>query len=139
MAARADATTEAATAGGHTHETVHETTKHDSDINLEEAWGANVKRTYDEHQTYDHDSRVRSRADWEDQRQMRMRHAEELHTVRMQLFQNAVETANMASKQALRDAELASDRKWNVDEVAAVTAVVLDRLVDMAKTNSGDE
>jgi len=41
-----------------------------------------------------------------------------LKNVALQAVQNAVETANMVSKDALRDRALATDRLWNVDEVA---------------------
>lgn len=39
-----------------------------------------------------------------------------------QSLQNAVETANMVSKQAVRHGDLSIDRIWNNDEVAALTA-----------------
>lgn len=39
-----------------------------------------------------------------------------------QALQNAVETANMISKQAVRHGDVAIDRQWNVDEVSALTA-----------------
>ena len=39
-----------------------------------------------------------------------------------QSLQNAVETANMISKQAVRHGDLSIDRIWNNDEVAALTA-----------------
>ena len=60
-----------------------------------------------------------------------------------QALQNAVETANMVSKQAVRHSDLAIDRQWNINETdqlsaktgvqqdaiaAAVTAAVLDAL-----------
>lgn len=48
-----------------------------------------------------------------------------------QALQNAVETANMVGKQAVRHSDLAIDREWNVDEVAqavAKTAVFSDAI-----------
>lgn len=43
-------------------------------------------------------------------------------TIANQSLQNAVETANMVSKQAVRHGDLSIDRIWNNDEVAALTA-----------------
>ena len=51
-----------------------------------------------------------------------------------QALQNAVETANMVGKQAVRHSDIAIDRQWNVDEVAqlvAKTAVSLDAIAAM--------
>lgn len=39
-----------------------------------------------------------------------------------QALQNAVETANMVSKQAVRHSDLAIDRHWNIDEVSSLSA-----------------
>ena len=53
------------------------------------------------------------------------------HNVANQALQNAVETANMISKQAVRHGDIAIDRQWNVDEVAqlvAKTPVFLDAI-----------
>lgn len=64
------------------------------EIGKDEAWFANVKRTYDIAQT----------------------HTENLNTVSLQALQNAVETANLVSKQSVRHSDVAMDRQWNVDE-----------------------
>ena len=37
-------------------------------------------------------------------------------TIANQALQNAVETANMVGKQAVRHGDIAIDRQWNVDE-----------------------
>ena len=54
-----------------------------------------------------------------------------------QALQNAVETANMVGKQAVKHADLACDRMWNVDEqawaVEAIVEAVLARLTQMGK------
>jgi hypothetical protein len=39
-----------------------------------------------------------------------------------QALQNAVETANMVGKQAVRHGDIAIDRQWNVDEQALLVA-----------------
>lgn len=128
MAANTDAATDAATAAGqaaggtHTTGTSFRDDRVLEDVGLGEAWGVNTKRTYDMHQTYDHESMIRARADWEDNRTSRARQAEDLHNLKMQTLQNAVETANMVGKQAVRHSDLAIDRQWNVDEVAQLIA-----------------
>ncbi len=45
-----------------------------------------------------------------------------------QALQNAVETANMVSKQAVRHADLAVDRQWNIDEQGYTAASILDAM-----------
>jgi len=86
----------------------------------ERSWDANVKRTYDEYQDI---SLERAR--------LNNRHAEQVSNLAVQALQNAVETANLISKQAVRHADLAIDRQWNIDEVAqlvARTPVFLDAI-----------
>jgi hypothetical protein len=102
----------------------HQSTSHESDqdIGADEAvaaglagqtnaWLANVKRTYDEYQQ-------ESLADVRRSRQ----HANNIDNLAVQALQNAVETANMVGKQAVRHSDIAIDRQWNVDEVSTLTA-----------------
>jgi hypothetical protein len=42
-----------------------------------------------------------------------------------QALQNAVETANMVGKQAVRHGDVAIDRQWNVDEQGFTVAEIL--------------
>ncbi len=49
-----------------------------------------------------------------------------VHAVCLQALQNSVETANMVSKQAVRHADLAVDRQWNVDEQGYQVADILN-------------
>ncbi len=64
------------------------------------AWGANRKRTFDEYQNESlNDSRT-------------------FRNLSTQAIQNAIETANMVSKQAVRHSDLAIDRQWNSDQEA---------------------
>jgi len=71
----------------------------------------NAKRTYDAYQDLDIQEARRVQ-----------RYADDLHALTMQTMQNAVESANMVSKQAIRHGDLAIDRQWNVDEVAQLVA-----------------
>ncbi len=40
------------------------------------------------------------------------------HVITSQLFQNAVENANLIAKRTIAGFEIASDRQWNLDEVS---------------------
>ena len=94
------------------------------EVGKDEAWFANIKRTYDEYQDVAlslnrelnaHVVKVMSDA----------------QTLTNQIQQNAIESANMVSKQAIRHSDIAIDRQWNVDEVAelvAKTPVFLDAI-----------
>jgi hypothetical protein len=75
---------------------------------------ANIKRTYDEYQGVSLDQQ---RA---------------LNQLSVQALQNSVETANMVSKQAVRHSDLAIDRQWNLDEVAALAAGAHPTIVALA-------
>lgn len=122
-----------ATGGAHQHESAMTERKHMADTGVEEAhsgavldqtraWNAKVDRTYEEHETYAHDSRLRARADWEDARDMRRRQAEDLHQLKIQVMQNALVTTDMLAKQAVAHRDIAIDREWNIDEVAKLVA-----------------
>jgi len=85
---------------------------------------ANMKRTYDEYQqaglTSIHDSHSYVQKILNDSQL----HFNTQQNIATQALQNAVETANMVSKQAVRHADIAIDRQWNVDEVAQLVAQV---------------
>ena len=98
----------------------------------ERSWDANVKRSYDEFQ----------QESLETIREMRtffsklLTDAQQFDNARQsianQSLQNAVETANMVSKQAIRHTDLAIDRQWNIDEVshlAAGSVVSVDAII----------
>ncbi len=74
-------------------------------VEQSEAWFANIKRTYDQYQTLD--TKAINDAN---------KHAAVLDNLSTQALQNAVESANMISKQAIKHADVACDRIWNVDE-----------------------
>lgn len=65
----------------------------------------NAKRSYDQAQTTDHITQYGD-----------MNHRQNLNQLSVQALQNAVETANMVGKQAVRHSDIAIDRQWNLDE-----------------------
>lgn len=85
---------------------------------------ANIKRTYDEYQDLSLEQcRANQRAveklvsdaqQYDNQRQV----------IANQALQNAVETANMVGKQAVRHGDIAIDRQWNVDEQDVAVASI---------------
>jgi hypothetical protein len=137
----------------HGVESLHTTTRDAADIGVDEgwsagvlddakAWFANVKRTYDEHQSYDREGAGFRRSHDLDGAGRLHHHFDRMATqaldfdaqmraIVVQRMQNTAETDNMVAKQAMRHSELAIDRIWNVDEVAqlvAKTPVFLDAL-----------
>lgn len=74
----------------------------------------NGKRTYDEQQQLSLESSRRGRT-----------HKDSIDTITLQALQNAVETANMVSKQAVRHSDIAIDRQWNIDEQGFTVAEIL--------------
>ena len=99
--------------------------------NAFDAWFANIKRTYDEYQDLSL-TQARSNQAYADKvLSDSQQHDNARQNIANQSLQNAVETANMVSKQAVRHADIAIDRQWNVDEVAqlvAKTPVFLDAI-----------
>ena len=75
---------------------------------------ANMKRTYDLHQTLD--TKAINDAN---------KHAAVLDNLATQALQNAIESANMISKQAIKHADVACDRIWNIDEQGYTAADIL--------------
>ena len=101
------------------------------EVGKDEAWFANIKRTFDEYQQVSLDH-IRQN-DVYIQKVISDAQADtiEKRNITNQALQNAVETANMISKQAVRHGDIAIDRQWNVDEVAqlvAKTAISLDAI-----------
>ena len=109
----------------------------------DEAWFANIKRTYDEFQQESLESIRRNRSYVDKVLSDAQQFDGQRQAIANQSLQNAVETANMVSKQALRHTDIAIDRQWNIDEVsnlavgstvsinaiaAAVAAAVVDAL-----------
>jgi hypothetical protein len=104
------------------------------EVGKDEAWFANIKRTYDEFQqesletirgNRSYVSKVISDAQQNDQvrqniaNQALQNAVETANMVGKQTLRhsdNIIETANMTGKQAARHADVAIDRQWNVDE-----------------------
>lgn len=95
---------------------------------------ANMKRTYDEYQNAS--LKVGSDA---------QSHFNDVQNISTQALQNAVETANMVGKQAVRHGDIAIDRQWNIDEVAhlishtpifkdAISAAVVSAMAEALKS-----
>jgi len=82
----------------------------------DEAWFANVKRMYDEYQHESLESIRRNRSYVDKILLDAQQHDNVRQDIANQALQNAVETANMVGKQAVRHSDLAIDRQWNVDE-----------------------
>ena len=88
----------------------------------ERSWDANVKRTYDEYQQLSLESARRNRTTVDKFLTDAIQNDNTRQNIANQALQNAVETANLTGKQAVRHADLAIDRQWNMDEVAIVAA-----------------
>jgi hypothetical protein len=101
-------------------------TNTDSDIGVTEAWSANVKRTYDVHQTYDLESMQRNRLHFDAFISEQTKHLSQLHALSLITLKDA----QVASK-------LGDDRVWNVNETDAFATIlagkVAEELVGKAK------
>lgn len=85
----------------------------------------NMKRTYDEYQHESLESIRRNRTVVDRMAGLSVDHDSQIRNLSMQALQNAVETANLVGKQAVAHRDIAIDREWNVDEVAAIAAAVI--------------
>ena len=138
--ARTEAATAAGQAAGATSSRQFEQGGHKeaTDINTEEALSAlqalqaggskvaadmvfaNLKRTYDLHQSIDTRGLVNAAS-----------FDQGVNNVALQALQNAVETANMVGKQAVRHGDVAINGQWTLDFVAdAVIAKVLAKMAE---------
>ena len=82
----------------------------------------NMKRTYDEYQNVSLADIGRNRVYVDKVLSDAQAQTQTERNIANQALQNAVETANMVSKQAVRHSDIAIDRQWNVDEVSTLTA-----------------
>lgn len=92
------------------------------EIGKDEAWFANVKRTYDAYLHLGLEACKRSQSHFDKVISDAQKHSENVNSVALQALQNAVETANKVGKQSVSHRDLAVDRMWNQDEVSALTA-----------------
>ena len=102
------------------------------DIGTSEAWQVNLKRMHDE---YQHESLTDIRAKrthFDNKISNTAANDEAREKLNLQATQNAIETANMVAKQAVRHSDMAIDRQWNVDEQSAFVSKVLNSIQDPA-------
>jgi len=93
------------------------------DIGQDEAWAVNLKRLVEDSLSVSAEvaatgveSIKRNRAIVDKIISDAQQYDNQRQNIANQALQNAVETANMVSKQAVRHSDLAIDRQWNVDE-----------------------
>jgi len=91
-----------------------------------QAWFANIKRTYDEYMSESLETIRTQRTAMQKLLSDAQQHDNQRQAIATQALQNAVETANMVGKQAVRHSDLAIDRQWNVDEQAHVVNRILN-------------
>jgi hypothetical protein len=90
---------------------------------------SNQKRTYDEYQHESLESIKRNRSYVDKILSDNHSHDERSKNIANQALQNAVETANMVSKQAVRHGDIAIDHQWNVDEQGYQVAAIISRMM----------
>lgn len=66
--------------------------------------------------------------------QRALRNQDVFDNLTTQLLQNAIETANMLSKQAVRHVDLATDRIWNVNETDAYSVQAIKAVADILRS-----
>ncbi len=94
-------------------------TNTDSDIGITEAWSANVKRTYDVHQTYDMETKERNRLHFDTIMSEQTKHLAQLNAISLQ----AITNNQNASK-------LAIYRQGNVDETDAFATILASKVAE---------
>ena len=100
---------------------------------LFDAWFANMKRTYDEYQHESLESIRYNRSYVAKVLSDAQQNDNTRQNIANQALQNAVETANLVGKQAVRHAELAIDRQWNVNETDALATALAAKISDNLK------
>jgi len=112
----------------------------DSDIGVTEAWSSNVKRTYDIHQSYDHEVMVRNRTHFDNLVSEQLTHLADVHQLALQSLANNQNQSNTANNQMITLAHVATDRIWNINEtdLAAKSAAIITDMVlaEMAKRSA---
>ena len=83
---------------------------------------ANMKRTYDEYQQASLESIKQNQSYVQKILGDAQSHFNAQQNIATQALQNSVVTSDMVAKQAVRHADIAIDRQWNVDEVANLVA-----------------
>ena len=92
----------------------------DRDVRVDEAWKANIKRTYDEMQQESLETTKAVRKQMND-----------VHALTIQVMQNAIENANLAAKRSL-------DHWDNVKVLAdTATGAAADAMIDQSPPDEG--
>jgi cell wall-associated NlpC family hydrolase len=89
---------------------------------------ANAKRTYDEYQQESLESIKRNRTYVDKVLSDALQYDNQRQVIANQSLQNAVETANMVGKQAVRHGDIAIDRQWNLDEQVWGTEAIINAI-----------
>lgn len=107
---------------------------------MDEFWKAmmsnlanNMKRTYDEYQNQSLESVKQFQAYIQKVISDAQDNTEAQRTIANQALQNAVETANMVGKQAVRHGDIAIDRQWNVNETDAYATIMATLIAEKLK------
>ena len=95
------------------------------EIGKDESWFASIKRTYDEFQQESLESIRRNRSHIDKIVSDAEQYDNQRQVIANQALQNAVETANMIGKQAVRHGDIAIDNQWNPVEQGAGEAMVI--------------
>jgi len=103
------------------------------EVGKDEAWFANIKQTYDVQQNLVVNALKQATQELAQTNAQTAAHTANVNGLALQAMQNAIETANAVSKQAVRHADIAIDHQWNVDEQAVATTIVTKVLAEMAK------
>jgi len=101
----------------------------------ERSWDANVKRTYDEFQQESLETVRQHRTLFDKILTDAQQFDNQRQVIANQALQNAVETANMTAKQAVRHGDVAIDKQWNLEpsEAAAQSQVLPAFWMDLVK------
>jgi len=91
-------------------------------VDQSETWFANIKRTYDEFQQESLEAIREQRTLFTKLVTDAQQYDNQRQNIANQALQNAVETANLTGKQAVRHGDIAIDRQWNLDEVSHLSA-----------------
>lgn len=118
----------------------------------DEAWFANIKRTYDEYQQVSLESTKNNQAYVAKVVSDAQVDTEAKRNIANQALQNAVETANMIGKQAVAHRDIAINKEWNLEpseaaaqahvlpvaQVEAIRAVVVAILTELGLVGKKD-
>jgi len=98
----------------------------DSDIGIPEAWSANVKRTYDIHQSYDMESQTQNRTQYNVLQSQLQTHLANVNQLALQSLANNQNQSNLCNT-------LSIDRAWNVNETDAFAVLLNGMVADAVK------